>query len=219
MPRQSTKIHRVCEVCGNDFSFHPSQLKYRQPRFCSQQCHGLASRAGLGRVAATCQWCGKGFQADAGNAKRGGGKYCSPECYWLAKKKDRRDWYVIEDRGYITPCWIWQGPKDHGGYGSAGSDGPAHRFFYERAKGKVPDGLEMDHLCRQHDCVNPDHLEPVTTAVNVQRGLSAKLTMDAARMIRVLYAAKTHTQYELADMYGVHQRQIHNIVTGKTWRE
>lgn len=86
--------------------------------------------------------------------------------------------YVIENRGYETPCWIWQGAVVHPGYGQMRRDGRrvmAHRFYYEREHGPVPDGLELDHLCRVYACVNPDHLEPVTHAVNMSRAAKARM--------------------------------------------
>lgn len=49
----------------------------------------------------------------------------------------------------------------------------AHVFFWERAHGPVPNGLELDHLCRQTLCVNDEHLEPVTRRVNALRGIGA----------------------------------------------
>jgi len=84
--------------------------------------------------------------------------------------------YRVEDRGYETPCWIWQLGQFPNGYGQVGVDGRkmgAHRFYYEREKGPIPEGLEPDHLCRNRDCVNPDHLEPVTHSENVRRGFAA----------------------------------------------
>jgi hypothetical protein len=47
----------------------------------------------------------------------------------------------------------------------------AHRLFYEQLVGPIPDGLQLDHLCRVRHCVNPDHLEPVTQTANVLRGI------------------------------------------------
>lgn len=68
-------------------------------------------------------------------------------------------------------CWLWFG-KIHKGYGTFSMDGrkqQAHRLFWEFVNGPVPQGLELDHLCRVRHCVNPDHLEPVTHAENIGR--------------------------------------------------
>lgn len=70
-------------------------------------------------------------------------------------------------------CWEWTGHLHRLGYGqfapSHGVNVSAHKFAYEALVGAVPDGLELDHLCRNRGCVNPDHLEPVTHSLNVQR--------------------------------------------------
>lgn len=68
-------------------------------------------------------------------------------------------------------CWEWTGCKTNG-YGRFKFEGKmvrAHRWSYEQAKGRIPDGLQIDHLCRNTSCVNPDHLEAVTAFENTQR--------------------------------------------------
>lgn len=80
--------------------------------------------------------------------------------------------YVIQENG----CWLWVGGHLPGGYGSV-YDGKrtvrAHRLMYQRMRGPIPEGLTLDHLCRTRDCVNPWHCEPVTSRVNILRGMSA----------------------------------------------
>lgn len=85
---------------------------------------------------------------------------------------------VPDARPDLGRCWIWTGARteQRGGYGQACVPGrkvrPAHQVVYELAVGPVPDGCELDHLCRVHECVNPAHLEPVTHRENVLRGES-----------------------------------------------
>lgn len=72
-------------------------------------------------------------------------------------------------------CWVWRRHCLKSGYGVwtkliNGKRPLAHRVMYEQAKGEIPEGLELDHLCRNRACVNPDHLEPVTARVNILRG-------------------------------------------------
>lgn len=70
-------------------------------------------------------------------------------------------------------CWVWTGSRDPNGYGQIAVDGrprKAHRVAYAALVGPIPDGLQLDHLCRVRACVNPDHLEPVTLRENVARG-------------------------------------------------
>lgn len=70
-------------------------------------------------------------------------------------------------------CSRWVGAITGGGYGHLGVDGKfpkAHRLSYEHYVGPIPDGLDLDHLCRNRWCVNPDHLEPVSRRENLLRG-------------------------------------------------
>lgn len=71
-------------------------------------------------------------------------------------------------------CWNWTAARTANGYGlfhlSDRSMVRAHRWAYENMIGPIPKGLDLDHLCRNRACVNPDHLEPVTRQVNLNRG-------------------------------------------------
>lgn len=75
-------------------------------------------------------------------------------------------------------CWDWIAGKNHYGYGSFAvrREGEwfraqAHRVAYEALVGPIPEGLTIDHLCRNAACVNPAHMEPVTRGENVLRGV------------------------------------------------
>lgn len=92
-------------------------------------------------------------------------------------------------------CWRWQLKIAKTGYGVAA--GPrragqpktvlAHRLSYETFVGNIPDGLQIDHLCRVRDCVNPLHLEPVTGDENLRRARLAKV--NSGQRISILAPA------------------------------
>ena len=72
----------------------------------------------------------------------------------------------------LDDCWVWLGAVSHNGYGIFGCKGNrrAHRHAYSALVGPVPADLDTDHLCRVRPCVNPAHIEPVTTRENTLRG-------------------------------------------------
>lgn len=70
-------------------------------------------------------------------------------------------------------CWLWNVAQSSAGYGRFSYKGKmfsAHRVSYELHKGPIPDGLQIDHLCRVKRCINPEHLEAVTPKENTNRG-------------------------------------------------
>lgn len=99
-----------------------------------------------------------------------------------------RFWAKVDKNGpvptwapFLGPCWIWTAGLQGGGYGQFNGGSRidnsrrkciAHVYTYEALVGPVPDGLELDHLCRVRKCCNPAHLEAVTHAENMHRGLT-----------------------------------------------
>lgn len=103
---------------------------------------------------------------------------------------DLPDW--LEEKIIPEPnsgCWLWIGMETRG-YGrvhlptKTNKKGycPAHRFIYEFYNGPVSDDLEIDHLCRNPFCVNPEHLEPVTPKINILRG-NARAAINARKLV------------------------------------
>jgi hypothetical protein len=124
--------------------------------------------------------------------------------------------YEVVDTGHKTPCWLWRkgcGTRGYGRLRIGGKPRQAHVIYYERAHGPVPRGLQLDHLCRQHGRVNPDHLEPVTNAENSRRGLNRKLTVAQVQEIRA--AAGRHR--DIAARYGVVQSTVTAIKARRLW--
>lgn len=111
-----------------------------------------------------------------------------------------------------TGCWEWVRALDVNGYGRNGAT-LAHRMVYTRERGPIPEGLHLDHLCRNTLCVNPDHLEPVTNAVNSRRGNMTRLTWADVHEIR----ESDEPHVVTAKRYGVHPVHIGQIRAGKAW--
>ena len=123
------------------------------------------------------------------------------------------DW-KIEDRGYETPCWIWQstakvnGRSDHRRVGFDGGYDSAHRAVYSLLVGPIPPESHLHHLCLQEACVRPEHLRPLTPAQH--RRVHAKLSdrdvlaiREDARPLRVI-----------AEEYGVAYSYVCSVRSG-----
>lgn len=158
--------------------------------------------------------------------------------------QERKPEYVIEDKGYKTPCWMWQRCCDPNGYPRLRrwSFGRliqlAYVWFYEQVHGRVPDGMELDHLCRVRSCVNPDHLEAVTRTENVRRSVEAKFgsrlpvtpqrayAERRARRCRLSESdvvgirealASGEKQRVVGEKYGVDRSYVSAIARGRRW--
>lgn len=107
------------------------------------------------------------------------GTSCKTEYSAMATQGQQRD-PVERFVGHVeftATCWHWKAKKDHGGYGQfaivRGRHVSAHRYAWETFVGPIPEGMELDHVraagCTSRNCVNPDHLEPVTHKANMER--------------------------------------------------
>ncbi len=139
---------------------------------CSQEgCEGGAERRG---------WCIKHYRrwqryGDPGFAKM-------PRVTSPADALGRLQ-HVVDS---ATGCWLARRgvDKKHTGYASVwfqGRNHLAHRLSYQVNVGPIPEGLQLDHLCRRRECFNPEHLEPVTARENILRSPIAVATLNAAK--------------------------------------
>jgi hypothetical protein len=141
------------------------------------------------QVELTCEQCGRRFLCSKKAARKGARarRFCTPACgyAWRTRRSEEtalaRLWAKVDkdgpapgDRPDLGACWIGASRRPDG-YVTvyvAGRTVLGHRLAYESASGPIPDGLELDHLCRRPGCVRPSHLEAVTHRENIARGAS-----------------------------------------------
>ncbi len=85
------------------------------------------------------------------------------------------DFFSRVNKSGPNGCWLWTGPKNKDGYGNHSENHKvvkAHRWSYEYHKTPIPEGMQIDHICRNRACVNPDHMEVVTKKENTLRSLA-----------------------------------------------
>lgn len=170
--------------------------------------------------------CGEKTQLNKGNDKHHGlvkgepKKYIQHHCH-VGRKSD-----LLEDKYSPEPmsgCWLWVAGLSDTGYGTIWDAGSkrtdnAHRYVYKIHKGNIPDGMELDHLCRTRSCVNPWHMEIVTALENVRRGIKTVLSLDQVKEIHLLN--KRGLGYrKLATLFAVHRSTICHLITGRNWKD
>ena len=137
--------------------------------------------------------------------------------------------YKVQDLGYTSPCWVWQRYLNVCGYGALSFKQKkyiAPRFYYEQAYGPIPEGKQLDHLCVSRTkgrggsraCVNPEHLEPVTSTENGRRKSNSNISCADVPFIRSLLNNTNLTQKEIAAIYEVSEYVIGDINRGRTWK-
>jgi hypothetical protein len=181
---------RRCRKCGKDISD-----RWKSARFCTDCADLSLQKPGrpecgdpsCSRPALARGWCRSHYLAER---KKAGGfpKLTLEGRFWSKVVKNGP---VPGRKPELGPCWVWQGRPKREGYGQFSVSGEqvyAHRFSYELLVKPIPDGLQIDHLCRNRICVNPEHLEPVPSRINTLRGDNPRLTSERGR-------AKTHCKH------------------------
>lgn len=166
---------RVCAGCtaeirpGSVYVFHTlfprNDILDNTAPVVSDECGDCARRYGRGHL------------IEAREASPNGGRKSKVEINSRCSESEVGIPQKILDRLVVNDCWEWVAGKNAGGYGCiylAGKRWLAHRLMWETLVGQIPDDQQIDHLCRNRACCNPDHLEPVTQQVNIARGAKVK---------------------------------------------
>lgn len=130
---------------------------------------------------------------------------------------ERRFWSKVDKDP--NGCWYWRACLNKEGYGHFGMYNKvqrAHRVAFFFTYGKWPI-CDLDHLCKTRHCVNPAHLEEVSTQENIIRGASTNTTKIDIVNIKLCLAVGFRTSL-IAEMFNVSQPSICNIAAGRRWK-
>lgn len=230
---KSTKVDRVCEVCGKSFSVFPSYVKNGRARTCSKKCNGIL-RCTL--ISVPCSHCGATVtrrKAEIQSHKR---NFCSRKCRAIANILPLSERLKLHT-GPQQPsgCIHWTG-KTKKGYGMIECLGKkvllAHRVAFEVANGSFDRSLCVLHKCDNPTCINPEHLFLGTQQDNVDDMISkgrknsargskhgkAKLTEHDVCVLRTGYERGDISVPDFAAKHGLLEDSVLDIIRRKTWR-
>lgn len=157
-------------LCSKHYT---SNRRYGDPLAASYRTRGTCTLAGCDAPHYGRGLCSKHWQRDARNG--------SPDTVIRIRNSDEeRFWTKISKNGPVPshrpdlgPCWVWISPsvnkRGYGAFKLGKTHVQAHRYAYELLVNLIPEGMTIDHLCRNVLCVNPDHMEVVTRAENLRR--------------------------------------------------
>lgn len=131
--------------------------------------------------------------------------------------------YTIEDRGFDTPCWIWQRSKKASGHGQLRVGKRivlAHRHYYEKEKGPIPEGAQLLQMCEVRACINPEHQEPVSYTERVRRSGVTKLTKEEVEKLRrEAQGTGYYEKVRIAEERGITFQHLYGILKGLNWAD
>lgn len=161
--------------------------------------------------------CGRKTSISTKNRNKIGHVKGEPVDYFHGHSPRKPDLSYSVDR---NGCWIPKKKPATVGYVYFYVNGVyilAHRYMWVMKNGPIPEGKEIDHLCRNRGCCNPDHLEAVTREVNSQRGMRTTINPDIVFRIRKL-SAGGRTGGSIAREIGFSESIVRNVIARRTWR-